>query len=157
AAATVIALAACSSGSQAGSSSAASTTFKGTISVGAIGPYSGANSSGYSGLPKVLSAWEQTVNAGGGINGYRVNVITEDVGLNPAAGPVDAKTLVSQDHVVAIIDDADSNDGTWLPYVTSHGIPVIAGIPNDLSLVNPLDFDPFVSVPAIVAGIVQNA
>jgi branched-chain amino acid transport system substrate-binding protein len=158
AAATAIALAACSSGSQSDSASAVSTmSFKGTIAVGAIGPYSGANSSGYSGLPKVLSAWEQTVNDNGGINGYRVNLITQDVGLNPTAGPVDAKTLIAQDHVVAIIDDTDSNDGTWLPYATSHNIPVIAGIPNDLSLVNPQDFDPFVSVPAIVAGVVQNA
>lgn len=131
--------------------------FKGTVAVGAIGPYSGANSSGYAGLPQVLGAWADTVNAAGGINGYRVNVITEDTGLNPASGPADVRTLVERDHVVAIIDNVDNNDTTWIPYAAGKGVPVIAGIPDDVSLINDQDFNPFVSVPAIVGGIVRNA
>jgi branched-chain amino acid transport system substrate-binding protein len=151
---TAVSLTACGSHGDATGSTAG---FAGTVTVGAIGPYSGANSSGYAGLPKVLTAWADAVNAHGGVDGYRVDVVTEDTGLNPAAGPEDVRKLVEQDHVVAVIDNVDNNDATWIPYAAGKGVPVIAGIPDDVSIVNPADFDPFVSVPAIVGGLAQNA
>jgi branched-chain amino acid transport system substrate-binding protein len=131
--------------------------FKGTVTVGAIAQYTGPLSSGHQKLPEILSAWASTVNAAGGINGYRVHVITEDVGSVPTAGPADVQALIANDHVAAIVDDVDPNDATWMPYATSMGVPVITGLPNVASLLYPDQFNPFVSYPGIFIGLAQTA
>jgi branched-chain amino acid transport system substrate-binding protein len=131
--------------------------FLGTLSVGAIGPYTGPTSSGHQRLPEILTAWANTVNAAGGIDGYRVNVITEDVGSVPTAGPADVRTLVERDHVAAIIDDVDPNDSAWMPYATAEGVPVITGLPNVASLRYADQFNPFVSYPGIFIGMAATA
>jgi len=64
----------------------------------------------------------------GGINGHKVRVITDDAGLVAGTDLTEAKTLIGQDHVVAIID-MDSSDSVWLPYAKTQGVPVIVGLP----------------------------
>jgi branched-chain amino acid transport system substrate-binding protein len=98
------------------------------INIGAIGSFSGPFASSTGGIPKVLAAWQATVNAGGGINGHKVRVITDDAGLVAGTDLTEAKTLIGQDHVVAIID-MDSSDSVWLPYAKTQGVPVIVGLP----------------------------
>jgi branched-chain amino acid transport system substrate-binding protein len=111
------------------SSSGKSTGAGGEITVGAIGEFSGPFASSEGGIPKVLAAWASTVNAAGGFNGKTVKVITKDAGTTTGANLTAAKALISQDHVVAIID-TDSADSAWLPYASAQKVPVVLGYPS---------------------------
>jgi branched-chain amino acid transport system substrate-binding protein len=92
------------------------------IVIGAIGQFSGALGSSFAGIPGGLKSWADTVNASGGLSGHPVKLDVEDIASGPAAaGLTAAQTLIGQDHAEAIID-MDSGDGTWLPYVKSHGV-----------------------------------
>jgi branched-chain amino acid transport system substrate-binding protein len=102
----------------------ASTNQSSPIVVGDIGSYSGLDASTYGGIPYVFTAWADSVNASGGIDGHQVKVINENIGTTTGAGLVAAKTLIQQDHVAAIIGDADPDDVTWTPYAESQGVPV---------------------------------
>lgn len=69
-------------------------------------------------------AWASSVNAQGGIDGHKVQVIVKDDGYNPTTSLADAQTLVEQDHVVAIMDNSDE-DQSWASYVKQQGVPVL--------------------------------
>jgi branched-chain amino acid transport system substrate-binding protein len=113
-----------STGGGAGTSSSGAGS-KGTIAVGVVGAFSGALGAGEGGIPQVLSAWATQLNAAGGINGYKVKVISKDVGSVTGADVTAVKELITQDHVIAI-SDYDTNDSTWLPYAQSQGVPVLS-------------------------------
>jgi len=99
---------------------------KGTVSVGIICSCSGPLASSYTVGPPAYKAWADSVNAAGGINGYKVKVIVEDDHSNPGASLVDAENLVGSDHVVAVVDSTN-NDSAWATYVEQHHVPVIGG------------------------------
>jgi branched-chain amino acid transport system substrate-binding protein len=75
------------------------------------------------------------VNAAGGINGHKVNVISKDAGVAPGANLTGAKELITQDHVAAIID-MDATDAAWLPYASAQKVPVILGYPSVTGVVD---------------------
>lgn len=135
----------CSGGGSSGTSAS-------TVKIGLIGDFSGVMASSFGGIPKVVDAWADTVNATGGLNGQHVDVVVEDTGTS-TNGITVAKELVS-DGVAAVIEwpagGASSNDGTWLPYFRSHDVPVIVTEPEATaaSLTDPLVFP--VSAPGPV-------
>lgn len=95
------------------------------IVVGAIGQYSGALGSSFAGIPPTLKAWADSLNAKGGLDGHKVDVVIKDIAAGTAAaGLTAAESLVTQNHVEAVFD-SDSGDATWIPYLKSHGVPVI--------------------------------
>jgi branched-chain amino acid transport system substrate-binding protein len=75
----------------------------------------------------VARAWADNLNSFGGINGHPVQLATEDDGQNPATALQDAKALVEQDHVIAIVGEISLVDATWVPWVVSHGVPIVGG------------------------------
>jgi branched-chain amino acid transport system substrate-binding protein len=77
---------------------------------------------------KVITAWVKSVNSSGGINGHPVKLTVLDDGENPATSLQDAKELVEQDHVMAIVSDASLVDSSWAKYIRSTGVPVVGGI-----------------------------
>jgi branched-chain amino acid transport system substrate-binding protein len=86
-------------------------------------------------------AWVSTVNAAGGINGHHVKFTFLDDQGNPGLSLSDAKTLVQTDHVIAIVDTTNDDQG-WASYVQSAGIPVVgAGNSTEPFYSNP-DFYP---------------
>jgi branched-chain amino acid transport system substrate-binding protein len=131
------------------SPSASSTGATGSpVSVGAIGSFTGPYASSTGGIPKVLSAWENALNAAGGVNGHKVNLIAKDAGTTPGANLTAAKELIGQDHVVAIID-IDAADSAWLPYASSQKVPVIVGYPSVTALADPTAF-PIMASPFVI-------
>jgi branched-chain amino acid transport system substrate-binding protein len=91
---------------------------------------------------KVATAWATSVNAAGGINGHPVNLIVKDDGSNPATALQDAKALVEQDHVMAIVGEISLADGAFGSYVATKGVPVVGGAsPEPVQGSNP-DFFP---------------
>jgi branched-chain amino acid transport system substrate-binding protein len=88
----------------------------------------------------VAQAWAQSVNASGGINGYPVRMIVKDDGGVPATSQQDARALVEQDHVMAIVGETSTADASWATYVASHNVPVVGGIVAEPSFQSNPDF-----------------
>jgi branched-chain amino acid transport system substrate-binding protein len=100
----------------------------------------------------VVKAWAASVTASGGINGYPVKVITLDDGQNPATALQDAKELVQQDHVQAVVGESSFVDGSFASYVASAGVPVIGGSNYEASFQSNPDFFP--SGGQLISGLV---
>ena len=101
------------------------------IKVGFICSCSGPQASLLADTAKVARAWADSVNASGGINGHPVKLFTFDDGQIASRGLQDAKALVQQDHVIAIVGEYSQVDGEWVPWVVSHGVPVVGGSSGD--------------------------
>src|SRR5690348_6282594 len=93
AAACAVVLAACSSsatsssGNGSNASSAGSTSGGDVVKLMAVGPFSGSTAYNFPGIPKVLSAYFNQLNAAGGINGHKVDITycSDKVDPNTAA------------------------------------------------------------------------
>jgi len=65
-----------------------------------------------------------------------------DDGGNPATALQDAKQLVEQDHVMAIVGDSSTADASFAKYVASQGVPVVGGFSLEASFLTNPDFYP---------------
>jgi branched-chain amino acid transport system substrate-binding protein len=161
-------LSACGSTSSSSSVSLAAATSSGanptsapggaSIKVGFICSCSGPQASLLSGSEKVAQAWADNVNASGGINGHPVRLFADDDGQNPAKGLEDAKALVEQDHVIAIVGEISEIDGAWVPWVVSQGIPIVGGASgNPAQAASPGVFPSGSTLLAITVGTIAEA
>jgi branched-chain amino acid transport system substrate-binding protein len=88
-----------------------------------------------------LNAWAASVNANGGVDGHHVQIITLDDAFNPGTSVAQVQKLISDDHVVAIVDGSDVDSG-WGTVVQQAGVPVIgANLSSTFMFTNP-DFFP---------------
>ena len=71
-----------------------------------------------------VQAWEKWVNAKGGINGHKVDLIIVNDSASPADSVPEVEKLVTQDHVIAIGQDSDAVS-SWAAYIKKAHIPVI--------------------------------
>ncbi|MEO6472458.1 MAG: ABC transporter substrate-binding protein [Aeromicrobium sp.] len=110
------------------------------IVVGTICSCSGQQSAGTAIVKKTINAWASWTNAHDGVNGHPVKLIFKDDGGDPAAGLAAAKSLVEQDHVIAIVGMASLVDSNWASYVKDKGVPVIGGLPYESSFLSNPDF-----------------
>src|ERR1700738_2299223 len=76
-------------------------------------------------LPNTVKLWVAYVNSHGGINGHPVKVIDRDDGNDPAKSIAAVQDLVTNNHVIAILDGSGM-DATWTALVTQKHIPVIS-------------------------------
>ena len=112
------------------------------IVVGAVCSCTGAQQAQTGLAAKVNTAWAASVNAAGGINGHPVKMITLDDGGNPATSLQDAKQLVEQDHIIAMVGEFSLADAAWASYIASKGIPVVGGISQESPFQSNPDFFP---------------
>jgi branched-chain amino acid transport system substrate-binding protein len=101
----------------------------------------------------VADAWARWVNAHGGINGFPVRIVVKDDGENPATSLDQAKELVTQNHIIAMVGEASLVDATWADYISSAGVPVVGGVSQDAPFVSNPDFFPSGAQIAPVAAI----
>lgn len=112
------------------------------IKVGMICSCSGAQASQIGPTGKVATAWADSVNAAGGIDGSKVSMTVMDDGGSPATALQDAKTLVQQDHIVAMVGEFSLADAAFASYMASSGVPVVGGISPETSFLTNPDFYP---------------
>jgi branched-chain amino acid transport system substrate-binding protein len=107
---------------------------------------------------KVATAWADSVNSSGGINGHPLKMTVLDDGSLPATALEDAKKLVEQDHVMAIVGEYSVADAGFANYVASKGIPVVGGIsPEAPFLTNPDFFPSGSDIVAEIVGTIELA
>jgi branched-chain amino acid transport system substrate-binding protein len=99
---------------------------KPTVNVGIICGCTGALASSTSTSPQSYESWANAVNAKGGINGYKINVIVKQDQSSPPVGLQDAQTLVEVDHVVALVDATDT-ETAWAAFAKQKDVPVVGG------------------------------
>jgi branched-chain amino acid transport system substrate-binding protein len=98
------------------------------IKVGNIGIYSGVGGAVTRNGLAALKAWEQWVNAQGGVAGHPVQVVVADDGGDPAQSLAARKRLVEEEHVVAFVGDQDFlTGGNFLAYHAQTRVPVVGG------------------------------
>ncbi len=96
------------------------------MKIGLVCSCSGPLASSYRVGPPAYEAWAKSVNARGGINGHRVQVIVKDDGSSPGTSLAEVESLVNDDHVLALVDSTN-NDVAWGDYARDHDVPVIGG------------------------------
>ncbi len=74
-----------------------------SIKIGSSYPFSGP-ASAYSAIPKALNGHFKKVNEAGGVNGRKIEFITYDDGYEPQRALANARKLVEQDQVFAVVN-----------------------------------------------------
>jgi branched-chain amino acid transport system substrate-binding protein len=107
---------------------------------------------------EVLKAWGSWTNSNGGINGHPVEVVAYDDGQNPATALSQAKKLVEEDGVMAIVGTMSLVSDSWASYVDEKGIPVVGGQPVDTGFfTDPNFFASGSTLPLLLLGEVTLA
>lgn len=120
---------------------AAAAAGKAPINIGDIGSLTGPEASSIDQTTQVLEAWAKTVNAKGGLQGHKINLIIKDDGYNPTTSVAEVQSMVTSDHIVALVDNSDV-DTSWYPFIEKSKVPVIGGQTEDGPYQNADFFDP---------------
>jgi len=94
--------------------------------IGLTGALTGPPASTYAPAVEALRVYLERVNAAGGINGKRVNLILQDDSAEPGRATANAKKLIAQDNVILLMNASLSS--TYAPVVAEAkraGVPVL--------------------------------
>jgi ABC-type branched-subunit amino acid transport system substrate-binding protein len=83
--------------------------------VGLTGALTGPPSSTYAPAVDALRIYIDRVNAAGGVNGHKINLILEDDGAQPSKAAANAKKLITQDNAVLLLNASLSS--TYAPTI----------------------------------------
>lgn len=129
------------------------------VVIGTVGTYSGIVGAGLIGGLKALQAWRETINAGGGLNGHKVEVVTADDGGDPARHRALVQELVEERGVIAFVYQAAPLSGQAdIDYVTQKRVPVIGSeVAGEWFYSSPMFFPQGTSGKRMLASIVAAA
>ncbi len=97
-----------------------------TYTIGLTGALTGAPASTYAPAVEALRIYIERVNAAGGVNGRKINLILQDDSAEPGKAAANAKKLIAQDNVVLMLNASLSS--TYAPMVAEAkraGVPVL--------------------------------
>jgi branched-chain amino acid transport system substrate-binding protein len=143
-------------GSSAGAAAASKATGS-PYNIGIVCSCSGTNAATITMFSNMIEAWSASVNAAGGINNHPVQLFKADDAQNPGTALSAVTKMVTQDHVIAIIDDSNV-DASFGSYISSAKVPVVGGnLDSDLYATNPYFFTAGGTTDGIPPGIVAAA
>ncbi|MCL4801579.1 MAG: ABC transporter substrate-binding protein [Burkholderiales bacterium] len=93
--------------------------------IGVSGAMTGPVAGGYAPIVESMKAYLDHVNAQGGVNGKRVEIVIQDDQAQPSRAATNAKKLVAQDRVVLLVNTSLSS--TYAPMVAESkraGVPL---------------------------------
>jgi branched-chain amino acid transport system substrate-binding protein len=94
-----------------------------SVKLGSSYPFSGP-ASAYSAIPKALNGFFKKLNENGGVNGRKVEFITYDDGYEPQRALSNAKRLVEQDKVFALVNPlGTANNIAMRDYLNQRKVP----------------------------------
>ncbi|GBE31430.1 leucine-, isoleucine-, valine-, threonine-, and alanine-binding protein precursor [bacterium BMS3Bbin05] len=109
-----------------------------TIKIGAILAVTGPASFLGSPEAKTLRMLTDEVNAGGGINGEKIELIIKDSGANPEKAISFAKQLIEEDKVFAIIGPSTSGETMKIKNIAQEGKTILLSCAAAEVIVNPV-------------------
>ncbi|QTI70999.1 ABC transporter substrate-binding protein [Gordonia polyisoprenivorans] len=108
--------------------------------IGSIASCSGTQAGSLGGVCKTMQVWADSVNAAGGINGHKIDLIVKDDASNPTTSTSMVRELIDKDHVIAIVGDSSNVDATWASYAQAKGVPVVGGLPISTTFISNPNF-----------------
>jgi branched-chain amino acid transport system substrate-binding protein len=109
-----------------GQANASASPTKSPIVIGTLDESTGVGSADLHFPAIVAPAAVKWINAHGGIDGHPLELHLVNTGGNPSNGIPDARRLVEQNHVVALVGNADASvETSYASYLTQKRIPVI--------------------------------
>jgi ABC-type branched-subunit amino acid transport system substrate-binding protein len=105
---------------------AAPATAQEAYNIGLTGALTGPPASTYAPAVEALRIYLERVNAAGGLNGRKVNLILQDDSAEPSKATANAKKLITQDNVILLINASLSS--TYAPVVAEAkraGVPLL--------------------------------
>jgi branched-chain amino acid transport system substrate-binding protein len=94
-----------------------------SVKLGSSYPFSGP-ASAYSAIPKALNGFFKKLNENGGVNGRKVDFVTYDDGYEPQRALANAKRLVEQDKVFALVNSlGTANNVAMRDYLNQRKVP----------------------------------
>ncbi|MER7899064.1 ABC transporter substrate-binding protein [Streptomyces sp. NPDC096046] len=105
------------------------------------------------GMPALARAYARWINAGGGINGRKLNVLTCN-DHNDSVAAAKCARRAAKENVVAVVGSYSQYAGSFFPSLEGAGIPYIGGygITND-EFTSPLSYPVNGGQPALLAGL----
>ena len=95
-----------------------------TIKLGITVPLTGAAAPGYNKVPAAMKSYFDYVNANGGVNGRRIQLVVKDDGYSPATTLSVTNDLILKDKVFALVGTlGTANNEATTRLVNSHGVP----------------------------------
>ncbi len=94
--------------------------------VGLTGALTGPPASTYAPAVDALRIYIEKVNAAGGVNGKKINLVIEDDGAQPSKAAANTKKLISQDKAVLVVNASLSS--TYAPMIAESknaGVPIL--------------------------------
>jgi branched-chain amino acid transport system substrate-binding protein len=110
------------------------------IRIGNTAPYTGP-ASAYGVIAKVIAAYLDKINAEGGINGRKVNMITYDDAYEPTKTMEMTRRLVEDDQVLLTLGTIGTNtNATIQPYLNSKKVPQLFALSGAAAWDQPREF-----------------
>lgn len=120
------------------------------IRIGYTGPLSGSLSLLGIGVRDGLQTYVDVVNAQGGVNGRKLELIAEDDAYDPTRTLAAAKKLVEQDKVLAFVSPTGTPNVTALvPYATERKVPILFPYAFSHALTTPVKRFVFTTLPEV--------
>ena len=95
-----------------------------TIKLGITVPLTGAAAPGYNKVPGAMKAYFDYVNANGGVNGRKIQLVVKDDGYSPATTLSVTNDLILKDKVFALVGTlGTANNEATTRLVNSHSVP----------------------------------
>jgi branched-chain amino acid transport system substrate-binding protein len=98
------------------------------ISLGMIGSFSNNLVGGGPSSKDAILAWVKYTNANGGVNGHQLNVSVEDDQASGTVALQDARDLVENKNVIALVGNFTNENSAMEPYLRDKGVPIIGGL-----------------------------
>ena len=108
---------------------AAATMADHTVKIGWIGPLSGWGTFGGTAIMRGSSLAIDHINAAGGVNGHKLELVTRDSAAKPEQAITVARELIDREKVYAMIGKFDSSSAKALnPVIHEGGVPMMLSI-----------------------------
>lgn len=121
-----------------------------TIKLGTTGPLSGSLSLLGQGVRDGIETYVNFVNDQGGVNGLKIELISEDDGYDPMRAVASAKKLVEQNGVIGLISPVGTpSNAAMIPYVQEKKIPLFAPYAFSHTLTTPIKRYVFTTLPEV--------
>ena len=120
------------------------------VKVGSTGPLSGSLSLLGQGVRDGIEVYFAYINEQGGVNGRKIEFISEDDGYEPMRALASAKKLIEQDKVIALVSpNGTPSVAAMIPYVQERKVPIIAPYAFSHTLTTPTKRYVFTTLPEV--------
>lgn len=99
-----------------------------SIRIAVLANVSGANGSGEDNVVPVVEAWQDDMNAAGGIDGHQVEIEIEDTKGDPSTAVAAANRIVSDEGIAAVVSFDANAEALYAPVLEQGNVPVVGGV-----------------------------